>query len=240
VRKAAPARPPAFSWPADWPRPTRLLPAPEPIETVALLPDAPPASFTWRGLRRRVRAPTVQSGCLASGGRPTRAGALARLLPGRGRGRRALLDLRDGDGEDAATGSQRWFMARGVRMSALKPLPYDYVELQCASHFSLLRGASRRASCSTRPSAWAIEALAICDRNSVAGIVRAHVAAKATGVRLIVGCELVLRDGMSLVVLPTDRPPMAGCAGCCRWARPGPARASATWTWPTSPPMPKA
>jgi protein ImuB len=42
-------------WPNHWPRPSRLLPAPEPIETVALLPDHPPASFTWRGIRRHVK-----------------------------------------------------------------------------------------------------------------------------------------------------------------------------------------
>ena len=51
-----------------------------------------------------------------------------------------------------------------------------------------------------------IEALAIVDRNSLAGIVRAHEAAKATGVRLIVGCRLDLTDGTSLLVYPTDRP----------------------------------
>jgi protein ImuB len=43
------------AWPNHWPRPARLLPAPEPIETVALLPDRPPVSFTWRGVRRRVK-----------------------------------------------------------------------------------------------------------------------------------------------------------------------------------------
>ena len=54
-----------------------------------------------------------------------------------------------------------------------------------------------------------IEALAIVDRNSLAGIVRAHEAAKATGVRLIVGCRLDLADGMSVLVYPTDRPAYA-------------------------------
>lgn len=43
------------AWPNHWPRPSRLLPAPEPIETVALLPDHPPVAFTWRGVRRRVK-----------------------------------------------------------------------------------------------------------------------------------------------------------------------------------------
>lgn len=43
------------SWPTDRPRPARLLAPPEPIETLAMLPDHPPAAFTWRGVRRRVR-----------------------------------------------------------------------------------------------------------------------------------------------------------------------------------------
>lgn len=43
------------TWRGDWPRPPRLLPRPEPIETMALLPDHPPAWFRWRGVRRRVR-----------------------------------------------------------------------------------------------------------------------------------------------------------------------------------------
>jgi protein ImuB len=43
------------AWPVRWPRPTRLLGRPERIDAVALLPDLPPATFTWRGVRRRVR-----------------------------------------------------------------------------------------------------------------------------------------------------------------------------------------
>jgi protein ImuB len=42
-------------WPGHWPRPSRLLTQPKAIDTVALLPDHPPASFTWRGVRRRVK-----------------------------------------------------------------------------------------------------------------------------------------------------------------------------------------
>ena len=64
-------------------------------------------------------------------------------------------------------------------------------------------------NCSPRPQQLGIEALAITDRNSLAGIVRAHEAAKTTGVRLIVGCRLDLTDGMSILVYPTDRPAYA-------------------------------
>jgi protein ImuB len=56
VRKIEPTSPETGdSWPQRWPRPSRLLQRPEPIEAVALLPDQPPVSFTWRGVRRRVR-----------------------------------------------------------------------------------------------------------------------------------------------------------------------------------------
>ena len=81
-----------------------------------------------------------------------------------------------------------------------------YAELQVTSHFSFLRGASSCEELFARASATAIEALAIVDRNSLAGIVRAHEAAKTTGVRLVVGCRLDLTDGYSLLVYPTDRP----------------------------------
>ncbi|MDC7682171.1 error-prone DNA polymerase [Asticcacaulis sp. BYS171W] len=81
----------------------------------------------------------------------------------------------------------------------------NYIELQCASYFSFLRGCSSPDELFHRAKDLGMEALAICDRNSVAGMVRAHVAAKETGVRLIVGCRLDLRDGQSLLVYPTDR-----------------------------------
>ena len=56
TRKVEPSAPACGEvWAKRWPRPTRLLPRPEPIQTVALLPDHPPVSFTWRGVRRRVK-----------------------------------------------------------------------------------------------------------------------------------------------------------------------------------------
>ncbi|MER8376670.1 error-prone DNA polymerase [Mesorhizobium sp. M1406] len=81
-----------------------------------------------------------------------------------------------------------------------------YAELQVTSHFSFLRGASSCEELFAQAALLGIEALAIVDRNSLAGIVRAHEAAKTTGVRLIVGCRLELADGMSILVYPTDRP----------------------------------
>jgi error-prone DNA polymerase len=88
-----------------------------------------------------------------------------------------------------------------------------YAELQCTSHFSFLRGASSCEELFDEAARFSIEALAVTDRNSLAGIVRAHEAAKVTGVRLIVGCRVDLADGMSVLVYPTDR---AAYARLCR------------------------
>ena len=81
-----------------------------------------------------------------------------------------------------------------------------YAELQATSHFSFLRGASSCEELFATAAAMGVEAIAIVDRNSLAGVVRAHEAAKATGVRLIVGCRLDLSDGVSALAYPTDRP----------------------------------
>ena len=88
-----------------------------------------------------------------------------------------------------------------------------YAELQVTSHFSFLRGASSCEELFAQAAMLGIDALAIVDRNSLAGIVRAHEAAKATGVRLVVGCRLDLADAMSVLVYPTDR---AAYARLCR------------------------
>ncbi len=82
----------------------------------------------------------------------------------------------------------------------------NYAELQVTSHFSFLRGASSCEDLFVQAYQLGIQALAIVDRNSLAGIVRAHQAAKETGVQLIVGCRLDLDDGMSVLVYPMDRP----------------------------------
>ena len=98
-------------WPDHWPRPFRLLPRPEPIETMALLPDHPPVWIAWRGIRRRVR----------------RADGPERVFGEWWRADAELVAVRDyfrieddagerfwvyraGDGENAETGSHKWFL----------------------------------------------------------------------------------------------------------------------------------
>ena len=81
----------------------------------------------------------------------------------------------------------------------------DYAELHCVSNFSFLRGASHAEELVERAKALGYTALAITDECSFAGLVRAHVAAKTVGIKLIVGTELVLADGMKLVLLAQNR-----------------------------------
>ncbi len=80
-----------------------------------------------------------------------------------------------------------------------------YVELQVTSNFSFLRGASHAEELMERAAALDYPAIAVTDRNTFAGIVRAHMAARKHDVRLIPACRLDLLDGPSLLAYPTDR-----------------------------------
>jgi len=81
----------------------------------------------------------------------------------------------------------------------------SYSELQVTSNFSFLRGASHPEELVEQAAKWGYTAIALTDRNSFAGLVRAHVAAKKQGIRFIPACRLDLMDGPSLLAYPTDR-----------------------------------
>ncbi len=98
------------------------------------------------------------------------------------------------------------------RAAMAGPAP-RYAELQVTTHFSFLRGASSCEELFATAALMRIEALGVVDRNSLAGIVRAHEAAKACGVRVVVGCRLDLADSLPVLVYPTDR---AAYARLCR------------------------
>ncbi|MDA8110609.1 MAG: error-prone DNA polymerase [Betaproteobacteria bacterium] len=80
-----------------------------------------------------------------------------------------------------------------------------YAELHCLSNFTFLRGASHPEELVERAAALGYGALALTDGCSFAGVVRAHVAAKERGLKLIVGTEVKLEDGLKAVLLATDR-----------------------------------
>src|SRR5262245_38471632 len=79
------------------------------------------------------------------------------------------------------------------------------VELQVTSNFSFLRGGSHPQELAAQAAELGYKAIGITDRNTLAGIVRAHDACKTTSIRLVVGCRLDLKDGRSLLCYPQDR-----------------------------------
>ncbi|HUF19965.1 MAG TPA: error-prone DNA polymerase [Burkholderiales bacterium] len=80
-----------------------------------------------------------------------------------------------------------------------------YAELHCISNFTFLRGASHAEELAERAAELGYSALAVTDECSMAGVVRAHVAAKEIGLKLIVGSEFRLADGLRLVLLAQNR-----------------------------------
>ncbi len=95
------------------------------------------------------------------------------------------------------------------------PLP-DYAELHALSNFSFQRGASHAEELVARAQALGYRAIAITDECSVAGVVRAHVAAREHGIRLLPGAEFLLQAEwpIRLVVLPHDA---AGWGNLCEF-----------------------
>ena len=99
------------TWPAAWPRPARLLTPPERIETLALLPDHPPVSFTWRGVRRRVAHADGPERVFGEWWkRDAELAAVRDYFRIEDEAGERFWIFRAGDGEDAATGSQNWFL----------------------------------------------------------------------------------------------------------------------------------
>src|SRR5258705_2803377 len=119
-------------------------------------------------------------------------GGEPRLLHGGQSARRDFLDL------SRASRRAGLVHARGVRV-----IP-GYAELHCLTNYSFLRGASDPEELVHRAAELGYRALAVTDECSVAGVVRAHVAAKDAKLKLIVGSEFRLADGMKLVLLASS------------------------------------
>ncbi len=81
----------------------------------------------------------------------------------------------------------------------------SYTELQVTSNFSFLRGGSHPEEIVEQAVALGYSTIAITDRNTLAGIVRAHAEAKKRGIRIIPACRLDLLDGPSLLAYPTSK-----------------------------------
>ncbi|MFM7137349.1 MAG: PHP domain-containing protein, partial [Planctomycetota bacterium] len=98
-----------------------------------------------------------------------------------------------------------------------------YAELHCTSNFSFLQGGSHPEELVARAAALGYEALAITDRATLTGIVRAHGAAKEAGLKLVIGAHLEPVDAAPIVVWASGA---AGYANLCRLLTHGYAQAA--------------
>ncbi len=94
---------------------------------------------------------------------------------------------------------------RKIEISAVARPGRQYAELHCKTNFSFLEGASHPDELAIRAAELGYAALAITDRNSLAGVVRAHGAAKQIGLKLLIGAEIHSVDACPIVLLATDR-----------------------------------
>jgi error-prone DNA polymerase len=95
-------------------------------------------------------------------------------------------------------------LADGSEANAHAPL-FPYAELHCKTNFCFLEGASHPDELVQRAAELRLRALAITDLNSLAGVVRAHVAAKEVGLKLLIGAEITPVDAPPVVLLATNR-----------------------------------
>ncbi|MEX2327497.1 MAG: PHP domain-containing protein, partial [Pseudomonadales bacterium] len=80
-----------------------------------------------------------------------------------------------------------------------------YAELHCITNYSFLRGASHPHELVSQAAVLGYSAIAITDECSMAGVVKAYMAAGDCGIKLIIGSEFQLDDGVHLVLLATNR-----------------------------------
>src|SRR5262249_34412523 len=80
-----------------------------------------------------------------------------------------------------------------------------YAELHCKSNFSFLEGASHPDEIVAQAAGLGYTGMAVTDRNSVAGVVRAHVSAKGTGLKLLIGAEITMTDASPILLWVMNR-----------------------------------
>lgn len=108
---SAAAEPGSATWVHHWRRPVRLLIRPEPIDAIALMPDYPPVSVTWRGKRRKVKRADGPERIFGEWWlRDSELEAVRDYFVIEDEAGERLWIFRSGDGVDPATGSHRWFM----------------------------------------------------------------------------------------------------------------------------------
>src|ERR1700735_5182449 len=83
--------------------------------------------------------------------------------------------------------------------------PVRYAELHCKTNFSFLEGASHPDELVIEAAKLGYAGMAVTDRNSVAGVVRAHIAAKKIGFKLVIGAEIMMLDANPILLWAMNR-----------------------------------
>ena len=208
--------PPSASWRGGR-LPPRLFSPPEKIEAAAGFDD-PPTMFRWRRQVFRIERADGPERLSPEWWRPDNRNAVRdyyRVEDGDGRRFWIYREGRSGwrlhgiFGRSAERAGQR--PGAPERRNAGSALPRQsacapsYAELAVTTNFSFLRGASHPEEFVARAAALGLSAVAVTDRNTLAGVVRAHQAAKEAGVQLIVGARLDFEDAPPLLCFPSDR-----------------------------------
>lgn len=94
------------------------------------------------------------------------------------------------------------------------PRHLPFTPLWCKSAYSFLEGASHPEELVEEALRLGLRSLALADRDGVYGAVRAHVAAQAVDLHLVLGSQVTVEDGSSIVLLAQHREGGATCAGC--------------------------
>ena len=186
AHRAPPSRYRPIRPPEHHSRPLRLFARPEPVEAIAEVPDGPPVHFRWRRALYRIARAEGPERIAAEWWQRRRPDP--RLFPRRGFRRPPLLALPRGPLRPR-TDYPALVSPRGVRMSITKPTAH-FSELAVTTNFSFLRGGSHPEELAFAAAELGLAGIAVADRNTLAGVVRAHVAAKEAGLPFHVGCRL--------------------------------------------------
>ena len=110
--------------------------------------------------------------------------------------------FREGLYQESELGSPGWYLHGRLRVTTLAT---RYAELDVTTNFTFLRGGSHPEELVATAKALGLDAIAVTDINTLAGVVRGHLAAKEVGIKFIVGARLDLLDAPSLLAFPRDR-----------------------------------
>ncbi len=91
---------------------------------------------------------------------------------------------------------------------------HGFAELAAQSNFSFLHGASHPQEMVETAAAFGYRAIGLADRNTLAGVVRGHIAAREAGVRYLPGARLVTQCGFEVIAYPSDRAAYGALSQC--------------------------